>query len=158
MKKIIFTLGTVVLFLAACNTSSKVQEPEFRDVKDVRLVNVGVLNTTAGVDLIYYNPNNFGVELADARGDVYVDGQYLGRFNLNDNVQIRRKSEFVIPALVSVDNLGLVKNQRDIYKKKEVTVRIDGYARLKKAGFSKEVPVKYEGVQSVDKFRSIVSH
>ncbi|MBI1783403.1 MAG: LEA type 2 family protein [Sphingobacteriales bacterium] len=158
MKKIIFTLGSAVLLLSACNTTSKVQEPEFRDVKDVRLVNVGVLNTTAGVDLIYYNPNNFGVELADARGDVYVDGQYLGRFNLNDKVSIGKRKEFVIPALVSVDNLGLVKNQRDIYKKKEVTIRIDGFARLKKAGFSKEIPVKYEGVQSVDKFRSIVSH
>lgn len=158
MKKIIFTLGGAVLLLSACNTTSKVQEPEFRDVRDVRLVKVGVLNTTAGVDLIYYNPNNFGVELADARGDVYVDGQYLGKFNLNNKVSIKRKAEFVIPAMVSVDNLGLVKNQRDIYKKKEVTVRVDGFARLKKAGFSKEVPVKYEGVQSVDKFRSIVSH
>ncbi|RTL59777.1 MAG: hypothetical protein EKK37_02680 [Sphingobacteriales bacterium] len=158
MKKIIFTLGSAVLLLSACNTTSKVQEPEFRDVRDVRLVKVGVLNTTAGVDLIYYNPNNFGVELTDARGDVYVDGQYLGKFNLNNKVSIKRKAEFVIPAVVSVDNLGLVKNQRDIYKKKEVTVRVDGFARLKKAGFSKEVPVKYEGVQSVDKFRSIVSH
>lgn len=158
MKKIIFTLGAAVLFLAACKTTSNVQEPEFRDVKDVRLVNAGVLNTTAGIDLIYYNPNNFGVELTGARGDVYVDGQYLGKFNLNDKVNIKRKAEFVIPALVSVVNLGLVKNQRDIYKKKEVTIRVDGFARLRKAGFSKEIPVKYEGVQSVDKFRSIVSH
>ncbi|MBI2729677.1 MAG: LEA type 2 family protein [Sphingobacteriales bacterium] len=157
MKKGIFTITTALVFLAACKTSN-VQEPEFRDIKDVRLVNVGVLNTTAGVDLIYYNPNNFGVELADARGDVYVDGQYLGRFNLNDKVNIGKRKEFVIPALVSVDNLGLIKNQREIYKKKEVTVRIDGFARLKKAGFSKEIPVKYEGMQSVDKFRSIVSH
>lgn len=156
MKKGIFTIATALIFLSACKTSN-VQEPEFRDIKDVRLVNVGVFNSTAGVDLIYYNPNNFGVELAEARGDVYVDGQYLGRFNLNDNVSIRKKSEFVIPALVSVDNLGLIKNQKDIYKKKEVTIRIDGYARLKKAGFSKEVPVKYEGVQNIDKFRSIVS-
>lgn len=156
MKKGIFTIVTALIFLTACKTSN-VQEPEFRDIKDVRLVNVGVFNSTAGVDLIYYNPNNFGVELAEARGDVYVDGQYLGRFNLNDNVSIRKKSEFIIPALVSVDNLGLIKNQKDIYKKKEVAIRIDGYARLKKAGFSKEVPVKYEGVQNIDKFRSIVS-
>ncbi len=157
MKKTLLVLGTAVIFFVSCKPSSSLQEPEFRDVKDVRLVNVGMLNTTAGVDLVYYNPNSFGVELAEARGDVYVDGQYLGRFNLNDNVHIKRRSEFIIPALVSLDNLGLIKNQRDIYKKKEVTLRIDGIARLKKAGFSKEIPVKYEGVQSVDKFRSIVS-
>lgn len=156
MKKGIFTLVIAVVLLAACR-SSTVQEPEFRDIRDVHLVNVGVLNSTAGVNLIYYNPNNFGVQLADARGDVYIDNNYLGKFTLDNKVDIKKNAEFVIPALLSVDMLGLVKNQKDIYKKKEVTVRIEGMARLKKAGIAKEIPVKYEGVQSVDKFRSIIS-
>ena len=156
MKKGVFTIAIATIVLASCR-SSNVQEPEFRDIKDVRLVNVGMLNSTAGIDLIYYNPNNFGVQLADARGDVYIDNNYLGRFSLNEKVDIRKNREFVIPALISVDNLGLVKNQREIYKKKEVMVRIEGIARLKKAGISKEIPVKYEGKQNLDKFRSIVS-
>lgn len=53
--------------------------------------------------------------------------------------------------------IGAIKNQREIFKKKEVLVRIEGVARLKKAGFAREVPIKYEGLQNIEKLRSLVS-
>lgn len=156
MKKLIFTLAIGIVFLSSCGTGN-VKEPEFRDISNVRLVELGVLQSTAGIDLIYYNPNNFGVQLSQARGDVYVDNAYLGRFELDDKVQVGKRSEFVVPALVKVDMIGAIKNQREILKKKEVLVRIDGMATLKKAGFSREVPIKYESMQNIEKFRSLVS-
>lgn len=159
MKKIIFTLSAflvgVVLF-SSCK-SGDVKEPEFRDIRDVRLIELGVLQSTAGLDLIYYNPNNFGVQLSEARGDVYVDNAYLGRFGLEDKVQVGKKSEFVVPAIVKLDMIGAIKNQREILNKKEVLVRIEGVARVKKAGFSKELPIRYESMQNIEKFRSLVT-
>ena len=157
MKTIISTLGLgIVLFLSSCK-SSDVQEPEYRDIRNIRLVDVGVLQSTAGIDLIYYNPNNFGVTLSEARGDVYIDNEYLGRFSLEDKVQVGKRSEFVVPALIKLDMIGAFKNHRDIYKKKEALIRIDGIARVKKSGFSKDVPIKYESVQNLEKFRAMVA-
>jgi len=157
MKTIISTLGLgIVLFLSSCK-SSDVQEPEYRDIRNIRLVNVGVLQSTAGIDLIYYNPNNFGVTLSEARGDVYIDNEYLGRFSLEEKVQVGKRSEFVVPALIKLDMIGAFKNHRDIYKKKEALIRIDGIARVKKSGFSKDVPIKYESVQNLEKFRAMVA-
>ena|SRR5688572_894771 len=157
MKTIISTLGLgIVLFLSSCK-SSDVQEPEYRDIRNIRLVNVGVLQSTAGIDLIYYNPNNFGVTLSEARGDVYIDNEYLGRFSLEEKVQVGKRSEFVVPALIKLDMIGAFKNHRDIYKKKEALIRIDGVARVKKSGFSKDVPIKYESVQNLEKFRAMVA-
>ena len=157
MKTIISTLGLgIVLFLSSCK-SSDVQEPEYRDIRNIRLVDVGVLQSTAGIDLIYYNPNNFGVTLSEARGDVYIDNEYLGRFSLEEKVQVGKRSEFVVPALIKLDMIGAFKNHRDIYKKKEALIRIDGVARVKKSGFSKDVPIKYESVQNLEKFRAMVA-
>jgi LEA14-like dessication related protein len=159
MKSIISTLSVLFIglsFLSSCG-SKNVKEPEFRDIGNVRLVELGILQSTAGVDLIYYNPNNFGVQLSEARGDVYVDNAYLGRFGLEEQVQVGRRSEFVVPALIKLDMIGAVKNQRELLKKKEVLVKIDGIARLKKAGFSREVPIKYEAMQNIEKLRSLVS-
>lgn len=155
MKKIIFTLLIGLVALSACRTAN-VQEPEFRDISNVRLVDVGILQSTAGVDLIYYNPNNFGVQLSDARGDVYIDDMYLGRFTLGEQVQVGKRSEFIVPALIKVDNIGAFKNQRDILKKKQVKLRIEGMARVKKAGFSKEIPLNYERMENIERFRSLV--
>jgi LEA14-like dessication related protein len=115
------------------------------------------LQSTAGVDLVYYNPNDFGVQVATARGDIYIDNNYFGRFDLGEKVQVRKRSEFILPALVKIDMIGAVKNQRDLYQKKEALVRIEGTATLKKAGFSRDVPIKYESMQNIERFRTLVS-
>lgn len=156
MKTLISTLSIAAITLASCSAYKNVQEPEFRDVQNVKLVEVGLLQTKAGAELVYYNPNNFNVTLSSARGDVYIDGQYMGRFELTDKVSVRKRSEFVIPAVLKLDNISAIKN-RDIINKDQVLIRIDGMARLTKTGFSKDIPIKYEKMESTDKLRSLVS-
>ncbi|MBC7949639.1 MAG: LEA type 2 family protein [Chitinophagaceae bacterium] len=156
MKPVISTLLIGLAFLTSCGTSN-VKQPEYRDVREIRLIELGVLQSTAGIDLIYYNPNNFSVQLSEARGDVYIDNAYIGRFNLREKVQVGRNSEFVVPAIIKLDMIGALKNQREIYKKKEVLLRIDGSARVKKAGISKDIPIKFESMQNIEKFRSLVT-
>ncbi|MBC7849614.1 MAG: LEA type 2 family protein [Chitinophagaceae bacterium] len=155
MKAIIFTLITATVLFTSCRVSN-VKQPEYRDIRDVKLVELGVLQSTAGVDLIYYNPNNFGVEVTSARGDVYLDNMFLGRFDLAEVVHVGKRSEFLIPALLKLDMIGLVKNQRDIIKKKEALVRIEGVAQIRKAGFTREIPIRHESIQNIDRLRSVV--
>lgn len=157
MKIVISTLCLSALLLASCNAYKDVQEPEFRNVENVRLIDIGLLESKAGADLIYYNPNKFNVTLSSARGDVYVDNKYMGRFELANKVQVKKRAEFIIPAILKVDNIGAFKNQNEILKKKEVKIRIDGIARLTKSGFSKEIPIKYEKLESIDKLRNLIS-
>src|SRR5829696_4760778 len=142
MKTVMSILTIAILFLSSCGVKN-VKEPEYRDIRELRLIELGVLQSTAGVDLVYYNPNNFGVQVSEAGGDVYVDNQFLGRFGLNEVVEVNKRSEFVLPAIVKLDMIGAFKNQRELIKKKEVLLRIDGLARIKKAGFSRDVPIKY---------------
>jgi LEA14-like dessication related protein len=157
MKTFIFTLGgAAIILLSSCGTAN-VKEPEYREIRQVRLVEVGLLQSTAGLDLIYYNPNNFGVTLTEARGDVYIDNQWLGRFDLSEKVIVKKHAEFVVPALIKVDMIGAIKNHRELWKKKEALIRIDGVAKVKKAGLSREVPIKYESIQNIEKFRALVS-
>lgn len=156
MKTIITLLFTGMLFLSACKTSD-ITEPEYRDVQDIQLKDVGLLHTTASVDLMYYNPNNFGVNLSAARGDVYLDNKYLGRFEMANKVSVRKNAGFIMPVLLKIDNIGSFKNQRDIYKKKEILLHIEGMVKAGKGGFSKEFPVKYEKMENMDKLRSIFS-
>jgi LEA14-like dessication related protein len=157
MKSFISTLSVAVLLLSSCKAYKDVQEPEFRDVQNIRLIDIGLLQSKAGADLVYYNPNSFNVTLSSARGDLYIDDKYVGRFELEDKVSVKKRREFTIPAILKLDNISAIKNQNDIYKRKEVMIRIEGTARLTKTGFSKEIPIKYEKMESVDKLRSILS-
>ena len=152
-----FLLFSVLAILSSCNKYKNVQEPEYRDIRNIHLINLGPLQSTAGVDLVYYNPNNFGVQLAEARGDIYIDNNFFGQFELNDKIQVKKRSEFTLPATVKIDMVGVLKNQRDLYKNKEAMVRIEGTAIVKKAGFSRDVPIKYEHMENIERFRTLVS-
>lgn len=156
MKAIISTLAIAAIFLTSCGTAN-VQEPEYRDIREVRLVEVGLLQSTAGIDLVYYNPNSFGVTLSEARGDVYIDNHFLGRFDLEESVSVKKRSEFTVPALIKIDMIGAIKNQREIFNKKDALIRIEGIARVRKAGFSREIPLRFERRENIEKFRGLVS-
>ena len=155
MKIVISTLALGLILLTSCGTAN-IKEPEYRDIREVKVLEIGLLQSTAGIDLVYYNPNNFGVQLTEARGDVYVDNEYFGRFNLDEKVHVNKRSEFIVPAIIKLDMIGAIKNQQDILKKKEVLVRIDGFARVKKAGISRDLPIKFEAMQNIERFRSLV--
>ena len=157
MKKLILMLAPAVIFLVSCK-SGNIKEPEYREVRDIRIMEVGLLQTTAGLDFVYYNPNNFGVQLANARGDVYIDDMFFGRFGIQDKVTVRKHEEFIVSAVIKMDNISAIKNHRDIWKKKQAMVRIEGFATVKKAGFNKEIPIKYEGIQDIERLRAIVSN
>ena len=156
MKRILLILAPAALFLASCK-SENIREPEYREIQNVRIMDVGLLQTTAGFDMIYYNPNNFGVTLSQARGDVYIDNMYFGRFGISDKVTVRKHEEFLIPAILKMDNVSAIKNHREIWKKKQAMIRIEGFATVRKAGFNKEIPIKYEGIQDIERLRSLVS-
>jgi LEA14-like dessication related protein len=156
MKSILTILTIPIVILSSCGTNN-VKEPEYRDIRNIRLISLGPLESTAGVDLVYYNPNDFGVQVATARGDIYVDNNYFGKFELDDKVSVKKRSEFILPATVRVDMVGAIKNQRDLYKKKEALVKIEGMATVKKAGFSKDIPIRFEQMEDLGKFRTLVS-
>jgi LEA14-like dessication related protein len=156
MKSVLTILSIGLIILTSCGTNN-VKEPEYRDIRNIRLISLGPLESTASVDLVYYNPNDFGVQVATARGDIYVDNNYFGKFELNDKVSVKKRSEFILPATVRVDMVGAVKNQRDLYKKKEALVKIQGMATVRKAGFSKDIPINFEQMEDLGKFRTLVS-
>ncbi|MCS3797002.1 LEA type 2 family protein [Niastella sp. OAS944] len=157
MKLTLTLLSAFVLIFSACKSTGDIKQPEFRDISNVRLIETGVLKTTVGANLIYFNPNNTGIKLSAARGDVYVDNAYFGSFVLDQEIQVKKNAEFELPVTIKIDNIGAVKNHTDIYKKKEALVRIEGRAFVKKSGISKEIPIRYEQMQNLDKLRALVS-
>lgn len=157
MKTLSTILVAAALLSGACQNVRNLSQPEFRDISDVRVIEVGLLKTTAGANMIYYNPNNTGIQLSSARGDVYIEDKYFGSFVLDQEVSVRKRSEFILPVTLKIDNLNVLKDQGNILKKKEAMVRIEGFALVRKSGFSKEVPIRYEQMQDIDRLRALVS-
>ena len=153
MKKIIFILSIIPALFISC---SSIKDPEYRDIKDIRIISLSMLESTAAIDMVYYNPNGFGVLLSEASGDVFVDSTFFGRFSMDIEVKVPRHSEFLVPGILKIDMIAALKNGQDILSKKEALVKINGSAKVKKAGVSVNVPIRFEGMQNIEKFRQLL--
>lgn len=143
MKSISLPLLAVIvlLFTTSCK---KPQGFDYRDVKNIRLEKLGFEKTVLSMDLVYYNPNGFGVDLRKVDCDIYIEQHYLGRFSLDTLMHINRRSEFTLPSRIAVDMQSIYKNILTVLFNREVLINVKGTTRVGKAGIYANFPFNYE--------------
>ncbi|MBK6635050.1 MAG: LEA type 2 family protein [Chitinophagaceae bacterium] len=139
----------IVIFATACQAP---KELVYRDFKNLKVEKVGFAATTLKLDLIYYNPNNFGMQLKYTDLDIYIDNNLLGHSSQDYQITIPKLSEFTMPLQIEVDMKNLLKNAFSTFLGKEVLVKITGTVKLGKANVYKTFPVSYEGLQRFTTF------
>jgi len=143
------TILLISIFATSCQAP---KELVYRDFKNLTVEKVGFAATTLKLDLVYYNPNNFGLQLSYTDLDIYVDNNYLGHSTQDYQISIPRLAEFTMPLAIEVDMKNLLKNALPTLFGKEVMVKITGKVKLGKANVFKTFPVNYEGLQKFSAF------
>lgn len=110
----------------------------------MKVQHFGFNKTTVSMDVIYYNPNSFGVNLKKVDCEVFLNQKYLGKYLLDTTIHISGKSLFTVPASVSFNMLDVMKNGFNILMNKEALIGIKGTTRLSKSIFHFNVPIQYE--------------
>ena len=150
-KILLYSISVAMLAIFASSCQAP-KELVYRDFKNLSLEKVGFAATTLKLDLVYYNPNNFGLQLAYTDLDIYVDNNYLGHSTQDYQISIPRLAEFTMPLAIEVDMKNLLKNALPTLFGKEVLVKITGKVKLGKANVFKTFPVNYEGLQRFSAF------
>jgi LEA14-like dessication related protein len=145
--KNITTLLIILLLTNLLISCSTPKELEYRDFKNFTIEEVGFSSSSLKMDLIYYNPNNFGLELNRTDLDIFINNNYLGRTAQEYQVSIPRRAEFSIPIKIDVDMKNLLKNGFTTFINNEVMVKVTGSIRVGKINVFKSFPVNYEGKQ-----------
>jgi len=146
--KLLFVLA--VLFMSSCRTP---QDLVFRDFNNLALDKLGFSASILKVDLIYYNPNNFGMELKRTELDIYVDSTFLGHSSQELQVAIPKRDVFTIPLKVDLDMKNLFKNGLTSLFNKTVNVRAVGTIKVGKAGVYKNFNIDYTSEQEIPLFK-----
>src|SRR2546425_12950685 len=102
--RILASILFLILFMTGCK---RPESFEYRDLKNFKIDSLGFEKSSVSMDLVYFNPNNYGVDLKSIDCDVYIEHNYLGKYVLDTTMHIAKKSEFVIPShmLVEMKNL-----------------------------------------------------
>jgi len=153
MKKtsspLLLSFLSLIIVVTSCRAP---KDLEYRDFKNLKVHQLGFSSSTIKVDLIYYNPNNFGLQLKQTSLDIYLDSNYLGHSDQEYQITIPKRAEFTLPFQVDVDMKNMLKNALSTILSKEVWVKVTGTVRLGKANIFKTFPVHYEGLQKFSLF------
>ncbi len=144
-----------IFFIIILIIATSCQAPKdliYREFKNMKIEKVGFASTTLKLDLIYYNPNNYGLQLKYTDLDIFLDNTYLGHSSQDYQISIPKLTEFSIPLSIEVDMKNLLKNALPTLFGKEVLVKVTGTVKLGKANMYKSFPVLYEGMQKFSAF------
>ena len=144
-----FLLCALPLFMTSCRTP---KDLEFREFKNLSLENIGFSGASLKVDVVYYNPNNFSLELNRTDLDIFVDSNFLGHSSQDIQVKVPKRDIFTIPLRVELDMKNLLKNGITSLFNKEVNVKVLGKVKVGKAGVFKSFNVDYQTVQKLSLF------
>lgn len=142
-------LVLLTVFQLSCSTPKAL---EYREFKNFTVEKLGFSTSTVKMDLVYFNPNNYGLQLKSTNLDLYINDTYLGHTGQDYQVTIPQKSDFTIPLKMEVDMKNLFKNGFNALVKSQVIVKVSGSVKVGKANVFISFPVRYEGTQTFSVF------
>lgn len=145
-------IGLVVFIIIAFLSCSSPKALEYKTYHNFAIQNLGFNSSTVSLDLEYYNPNNYGLQLKSTDLDIFINGNLLGHSSLDTLIRIPRRDTFSIPVKFDVNMQNAFKNAFNTLIGKEVLVKLSGKVRVGKANVFMSFPVEYESKQTFSFF------
>lgn len=141
-KYIGYVYVLISLTFWGCSTP---KELEYQDYKNFHLEKMGFNASRVTLDLQYFNPNNFGLQLRRTELDIYINNTFLGHSSSDTLINIPRRDTFLLPIKFDMDMKNVFKNAWNTMTGNEVTVKVTGKVKVGKANVFMSMPVNYEG-------------
>jgi LEA14-like dessication related protein len=151
MQKVFTTISYFLPLMVIAIYMSSCQKPkalEYKSYSNFKVEKVGLSDIQLAMDLVYYNPNNVGLQLKRTDLDVYINDNFLGTTSQEYQITIAKKSDFTLPLHIKVDGKNIFKNLFATLFNKEITVKVTGKVKVGKANVFINYPVNYEGKHS----------
>lgn len=146
LKRIYLLYCLPLLVFLSCSTPKGF---EYKGVNNVKVNNIGFEYLDLSLNLVYFNPNNFRVDLKKVDCEVYIDNRYLGKYALDTLMHIPKKQNFELPSRLRVSMGGVLKNAFSLFMNKEVLIKVKGKTKIGKGSIFFDVPFNYETRQTI---------
>jgi LEA14-like dessication related protein len=148
MKKLILFALLIILGIGLNSCSTPPQQLVYQDVRNFRLFGLS-LSPDVGMDLQFYNPNNFNLSLKDAKLDVFINERQVGTTTLTSQFSVPAVDTFLMPVRMKVDLTSLFANAYSILSNREVDLRIVGNVKAGR-GIYLNIPINFRTRQKLN--------
>lgn len=147
--KLLYLYYVLILTILSCASPKAL---EYKTYHNFSIQKLGFNVSTITLDLEYYNPNNYGMQLKNSDLDIFIDGNLLGHSSFDTLITIPRKNTFILPIKFDVDMQNIFKNAWSTLIGKEVLVKLSGKLRIGKGNIFMSLPVNYESKETFSLF------
>jgi len=149
MKTISFRFCLPALFfMMSC--SQHLLPPEYLGFHDFNVQTFSMDESILHVELSFYNPNGFTMELKKADVNVFLNDQLANHYVMDSTIDIPKKDTFYVPLNLKISPKILIGSAiRMLMNDNTVKVRLEGSIRIKRGALSVNVPVNYEVEQKM---------
>ncbi|HNB82666.1 MAG TPA: LEA type 2 family protein, partial [Chitinophagaceae bacterium] len=99
---LILFITALVLQSASCKN---IKELDYKGIQDTQWQALGLKNASILINLKYYNPNSFGIDVKESNLSIYLNDRFLAVADQPSKTQIPRESEFLFPVVAHFDPL-----------------------------------------------------
>jgi LEA14-like dessication related protein len=135
----------IIIAMASIMSCSAPKALEYNSYRNLTIERLGFTNSQVKLELEYFNPNNFGLQLRRTELDIFINNALLGHSSSDTLINIPRRDTFFLPINFNVDMQNLFKNAWNSFTGNEVSIKVIGKLKIGKANIFMSMPVNYEG-------------
>lgn len=137
LLKVAFFALAIMLF-SSCND---IKEVEYKGIKSTKLQSISLNQADIRINIEYFNPNNFGVDVKETNLSVYLNDRFLGLADQPEKTQIAKNASFIFPVVAHFDPLKALGSAfKGLFNKKN-KITLQGTAKVGKGGVYIKVPI-----------------
>ena len=148
-KRLILTFFIAATLLPGGACKSSIKEPDFAGARNFKIGKLGLQESFIAMDLFYFNPNNFKIQLKRAELDVFLENRFVGQTQLDTLLEIPARDSFSIPVNMGVNMKNLFPNLLILALKDEIEVKLEGSAKVSRSGITMNIPIHYTGKHKI---------
>jgi hypothetical protein len=149
VKKKNFVIAGMLIAFMSCRSPKAL---EYRTYNNFSVERLGFSNSTVKLNLVYFNPNNFRMQLRNTDLDIFINSKLFGHSTTDTLIDIPQKDTFSLPVKFDVNMQSLYQNALNTLLGKEVVVRVTGKVKIGKANVFMYFPINYESKETFSLF------
>ncbi len=141
-------IGLITLFSIVFLTSCfDYEDVEFKGVQNVGLEGREGGKVTLRIDMKVNNPNNYNIKIKKSSLDIFVNGSYVGKTKMKNNITLKKNQQNVYPLYLTLSEKELKSSALSSFGsllRGSMKVRIQGNIKAKVYGIGKKFPIDVE--------------
>ena len=134
-------VAAIAFFMLQSAGCNHVKELEYKGVKKTKLQTLNLSNAQLLVELEYFNPNNFGLDVKETNLNIYLNDKFIAVADQPTKTQIPKSALFTFPVVAHFDPLKVLGFAVKNLLSKTVKLTLQGSAKIGKQGVYIKVPV-----------------